>query len=124
KSWVGDDGYASGTDQLPVNYVNWYAANAYCAWAHKRLPGDSEWEYAARAGSRTRYWWGNDLDESDAERANFGSQLWTVGHPKARNHWGFFDMLGNVLEWTSTKAVRGGAYHPAKRASRLPPTKH
>jgi formylglycine-generating enzyme required for sulfatase activity/tetratricopeptide (TPR) repeat protein/predicted Ser/Thr protein kinase len=121
KAWTGESAYGQGGGELPVTYVNWYAASAFCEWVHKRLPGDAEWEYAARSGTRTRYWWGNDIDESDAERANFGPQLWPVGRAQTRNHWGFFDMLGNVMEWTSSQAVRGGSYYqPKTLMSRIP----
>lgn len=98
------DGGVSGSADQPVVNVTWHEASDYCEWLSKalgvqyRLPSEAEWEYACRAGTTTRYWWG---DEWDFNKAN-GHRA--VGHPTRAgeypaNPWGLFDMVGNVWEW-------------------------
>jgi formylglycine-generating enzyme required for sulfatase activity len=108
KSWR-DPGFAQD-DRHPVVGVSWNDAVAYVRWlAGKtrqpyRLPSEAEWEYAARAGSTTRYPWG---DEPGSNRANFydsgsrwsGRQTAPVGSFEP-NAFGLYDMIGNVWEWT------------------------
>ena len=107
-----DHGYLSawerdmpaGAEALPVGEVSWYAARAFCSWAGKRLPTEAEWEYAARAGSTTAYWWGEDFDVTRANRN--GRRPEAVGARSRTNRWGLSDMAGNVEEWVSS------AYRP------------
>jgi formylglycine-generating enzyme required for sulfatase activity len=100
-----DQSFPPGHDTLPVVNVSWYAARAYADWAGKRLPSEAEWEYAARARTRTAYPWGDRFDES---RANLGPSTLPVFDVAAdedggrRNPWGVADMHGNVREWTSS----------------------
>jgi formylglycine-generating enzyme required for sulfatase activity len=99
ENWTGID-YPRDRAQHPVVFVTWFAARAYCAWAGKRLPTEAEWEYAARAGARTAFWWG---DTFDATKANWNRRSTEpVGQPNHTNPWGLSDMLGNVFEWTSS----------------------
>lgn len=91
----------SGCEDHPVSSVSWFAARAYCAWVGKRLPTEAEWEYAARAGTTTPYWWGWDFDETRARANAVGTA--PVRQVLHQNAWGLFDMLGNVWEWTSTE---------------------
>jgi formylglycine-generating enzyme required for sulfatase activity len=99
--WNGN-GYPAGKGEHPVIGISWYAATVYCRWAGKRLPTEAEWEYAARAGTTTTYWWG---DSFDASRANNSYETTLpVGGRRRTNLWGLSDMLGNVWEWTSTLA--------------------
>jgi len=107
----------------PVVCVSWYEAQAYATWLQRRtgrpyrLPTESEWEYAARAGTNTRYSFGNDETElcAYARFADLGSQFgWhdacrsktvaygTVPVGSLRpNPWGIFDMHGNAWEWVA-----------------------
>ena len=93
-------------DKAPVVNVSWHDAQAYIAWLNGRtglsyrLPTEAEWEYAARAGSRTKYHFGDD-EHSLYRYANYGER--NSGPIKAGsfrpNAWGLYDMLGNAWEW-------------------------
>ena len=83
-------------EQLPVDSVSWSDAAKYCETIGGRLPSESEWEYAARAGSgAARY---GELDAVAWYDKNSGSTPHPVGGKQA-NQFGLFDMLGNAWEW-------------------------
>ncbi|MCK6522050.1 SUMF1/EgtB/PvdO family nonheme iron enzyme [Myxococcota bacterium] len=88
-------------DEVPVYNVSWYAAVMFAEWAGARLPSEPEWEYACRAGTKTRFWSG-DTNE-DLARVGW-IDLNSDGHPhpvaqKPKNAWGLDDVHGNVSEW-------------------------
>jgi len=98
-----------GREDRPVINVSWEDALAYCAWLSEqtgrpyRLPTEAEWEYAARAGTETRYWWGDEAGKNNANCNGCGSewdnrQTAPVGSFRP-SPWGLHDMLGNVWEW-------------------------
>ncbi|MCB1905833.1 MAG: SUMF1/EgtB/PvdO family nonheme iron enzyme [Rhodocyclaceae bacterium] len=102
-------GVGWGRGRRPVIQVDWHDARAYAQWLSEktgkpyRLLSEAEWEYAARAGSSSRYPWG---DEPGSNEANFvdsgsdwsGKQTAPVGS-FAPNAFGLHDMIGNVWEW-------------------------
>jgi len=96
---------AGGPLDHPVTEVSWQDVQGYLQWlngktgGNYRLPSEAEWEYAARAGSATKYPWG---DVYSADRANGSGISGTapVGSFPA-NHWKLHDMIGNVWEWTA-----------------------
>ncbi len=102
-----DEGWGRG--ERPVINVSWGDAQSFVTWLSRetgedyRLPSEAEWEYAARAGSTTKYSWGNDIGRNRANCDGCGSR-WDnqktapVGSFPA-NAFGLRDMHGNVWEW-------------------------
>jgi formylglycine-generating enzyme required for sulfatase activity len=95
----------------PVRDLSWDDAQQYIKWLTKvsgkpyRLPTEAEWEYAARGGSATRYWWGNDMRKGTANCKDCGPP-WHIEAPDdvgsfPANPYGFYDMAGGVWEWVS-----------------------
>ena len=124
------NGYVQNLN-LPVEQVTWSDATNYCArltqqevlagrlptgWAY-RLPTESEWEYAGRAGTTTAFYYGNALQSGKANfdgRYEYDSNVGTISNPAGinlsrtstvgsyeANAWGFSDICGNVFEWCS-----------------------
>ena len=100
-------------DGHPALSMTQHAANKYCQWVSfqtghfYRLPTEAEWEFACRAGSDTDYSWGTDSQKA-GDYAWFGggaSTHYNVPGQKKPNALGFYDMHGNVLEWTLDQYV-------------------
>ena len=100
---------ASGKDDAPVTNVSWTDAKQYVAWLAQttgkpyRLPTEAEWEYAARGGTQTKYWWGDQFQPGAANCKNCTDIAATeqpikVGSLKP-NPFGLYDMGGGVDQW-------------------------
>ena len=116
------------SDRDPVVCVNFHDAEAYVAWLNSKinskkdatpyqLPSEAEWEYAARAGTQTAYWWSDTIGLNNAVCGRCGSR-WDgkktapVGSFSA-NLFGLYDMNGNVWEWTMDCQQNGYAGAPS-----------
>lgn len=102
---------SAGEDDAPMTNVSWTDAHQYAAWlaritgAPYRLPSEAEWEYAARGGTQTKYWWGNDMKPGIASCKGCG-EPYDPHHPIKvgsfpANPFGLHDMSGGVAEWVA-----------------------
>ena len=131
-----DSGWGRG--RQPVIDVSWEDASQYTAWLARRtgkpyrLLTEAEWEYAARAGTDARYWWGDEAKAGAANCNDCGTR-WDGRRPApvgsfAPNPFGLYDMHGNVWEWVAdcsfscvspdAHIIRGGAWQAPARVMR------
>ncbi|MDB4673206.1 SUMF1/EgtB/PvdO family nonheme iron enzyme [Verrucomicrobiales bacterium] len=102
--------FGMGIDGYPAIAMSQHAALKYCQWLSSqtghfyRLPTEAEWEYAARAGTTTKFYFGDTADAIDDyewyyENAGLPEEKYQMVGKKKPNPWGLHDMLGNVKEW-------------------------
>ena len=122
-----------GQNKLPA-YMSWNQASNLCDILNENeknilapgwrfvIPSNKEWEYACRAGTITRFFWGDQKGGKRANVSGVGGKVLPVGS-FSPNFWGFYDMHGNLFEWNSdqrgeNKTLRGGSYtHPYEFAT-------
>ena len=128
--WFEQDIYSYNdmnlTDNAPIIGVSWYDSVAYCEWLSEksgkkyRLPTTKEWEYSCRAGTTTKWSFGDDeslLGDYSWYSKNAKGTTNVVGQ-KLANPWGLHDMHGNVWEWCEDwydnekqyKTIKGGTW--------------
>jgi formylglycine-generating enzyme required for sulfatase activity len=98
-------------DRTPVHNLSWEDVGQYMAWLTKtsghpyRLPNEAEWEYAARGGTTTRYWWGDSVGMALANCTDCGGTQDVYGplpvDASQANPFGLYGMLGGVAQWTA-----------------------
>jgi formylglycine-generating enzyme required for sulfatase activity len=98
-------------DRTPVHNLSWEDIGQYMAWLSNttghpyRLPTEAEWEYAARGGTTTRYWWGESAGMSLANCTDCGGAQDAYAplpvDALSPNPFGLYDMLGGVAQWTA-----------------------
>jgi formylglycine-generating enzyme required for sulfatase activity len=103
----------SQNNNHPVTCISWNDAIAYTKWLSNQtgknyhLPTEAQWEYAARAGTETKYWWGNNIGENKANcYAHFCGDSFKYTSPVGSflaNKFGLYDTSGNVYEWTCSE---------------------
>jgi formylglycine-generating enzyme required for sulfatase activity len=134
-NWRKPEGRQSNVDgrmDHPVVHVSWNDAQAYCAWAGKRLPSEAEWEYAARGGLEGSVFpWGDELEPGGEHRMNVWQGLFPSENTVADGYYGtcpvdefapnghgLYNATGNVWEWCAdryspdfpNRSTRGGSY--------------
>jgi len=107
----GQDDHTWGKGKRPVINVTWDDARAYAAWVGTssslacRLPTEAEWEYAARAGTPSGYWWGEAVGNDRLNCRDCLGKEPPYGSKPVRSFppspWGLYEMNGNVWEWTA-----------------------
>jgi formylglycine-generating enzyme required for sulfatase activity len=118
-------------DRTPVHNLSWEDLGQYLAWLSKtaghpyRLPSEAEWEYAARGGTTTRYWWGDSVGMFLANCTDCGGAQDPYGplpvDALQPNPFGLYDMLGGVSEWTADCWIpnyRSASSDPAPRQTK------
>ncbi len=127
-----NDQFKSGAARLPVVNVSWEDAKAYAEWAGKRLPTETEWEFAARGETQQRYPWGDDWspDNANLKESGIGKPVAVGSYAQGRSWCGARDLIGNVAEWVTSegplypgtgvqsdprlRVFRGGSYFHSK----------
>jgi formylglycine-generating enzyme required for sulfatase activity len=102
-TWTDTEG---SSEDLPINCVSWYVAQAFCIWDGGRLPTDAEWYYVASGGESRVYPWSHPPGEATIGKdyANYlpagtGGPVAVGSYPSGRGRWQHYDLGGNVAEW-------------------------
>ncbi|WP_096031772.1 SUMF1/EgtB/PvdO family nonheme iron enzyme [Caballeronia calidae] len=108
---ISMDGDATPQGNAPMRNVSWDDAQVYVKWLSKvggkayRLPTEAEWEYAARGGTQSTYWWGDQMKKGTADCKDCGDpykpEAPTPVGSFAANPYGLYDMNGSVWEWVA-----------------------
>lgn len=122
KHWQGGQPPA-GCENHPVVYVDLDDAREYARWAHKRLPSEEEWQYAAQGPDDRKYPWGDQMESGRCNAGETGGTTPVKAFPRGRSPFGCYDMCGNVWQWTESQRsdgrtrfciIRGGAWFTAR----------
>jgi formylglycine-generating enzyme required for sulfatase activity len=122
RHWV-DGKIPSGKEDHPVVFVDLEDARAYARWSGKRLPTETEWQFAAQGYDALNYPWGNDMDENKCNQNTYGETTAVKAFPEGISPFGCYDLCGNTWELTESEytdgrtrfvMLKGGSCYKAK----------